>query len=217
MARLILFSALALQAFAFAKEAPDAEITERQSRPWNVTGSYSLLDTWTLGKFGISGAWQMQERAWELNYQRGSFGLGVFVADIGKISEQRVQILTRSFGSRRSLNWFYGAFYNDVNVSIGNDILNNVSQGSYPDADLLILRTAGITWGLGQRWQRENGVGFGVDWFEINIPLTTLEQDVPILGSDAEEGDKRRIRNALDILENIPTATLLRVHVGYSF
>lgn len=179
--------------------------------------NYSFLDVWTLGKFGASASWQLTERAWELNYQRGSFGLGVFVADIGKITEQRLQFFTRSYGSRTSFNWFYGIFYDDVKVRLGNDILNKVSQGSYPNVDLMTMQTAGVTWGFSNRWQRRDGLSFGIDWFEINIPLTTIDQDVPILGSDAENGDKTRIRDALEFFENIPTAALARVYVGYSF
>ena len=188
----------------------------REAKSTSWTGSYSYLDTWTLGKLGTALSFQSASYAWDVDYQRGSIGLSA-VADIGELKEDRLLVVRRSYGSRSTFNWFYGFFYNRFRVEIGDEILSKVTSGAFPNVDLLEIQTAGLSIGLGSRWQRESGFTFGVDWFQMNVPVLTLKEESAILNSDADESDKEDVRDTINFFEHFPTFTIGKLYIGKSF
>ena len=189
-----------------------------QFKNWGVTGNFSLFEMWVLTKYGITGYYTKDpKRDWELEYMRGSLGFGYFGINIGSIQEQRISLLTRSFGKRNSLNFLYGVFYNQMEIGLSQKFLNTVSQVSQSQVNNVELSTAGLTWGFGNRWQTKEGYILGLDWFVINIPFSTIQQRIPFLKQSNDKDSRDSVKDALNWLKKIPSAGILKFQIGMTF
>lgn len=95
--------------------------------------------------------------------------------------------------------------------------MSSISSGDPREYNLLSVKSFGVTFGLGNRWQLRNGLSLGVDWFHLNIPLSVFEADADYLRSNADQDDKNEIDDVLNILKRVPTFSLLKLQVGYTF
>lgn len=189
-----------------------------QFKNWGVTGNFSLFEMWVLTKYGITGYYTNDpKRDWELEYMRGSLGFGYFGINIGSIQEQRISLLTRSFGKRNSLNFLYGVFYNEMNIGLSQKFLSTVNAGMQTNVNNIELATAGLTWGFGNRWQTREGYIFGVDWLVINIPFSTLQQRIPFLKQSNDQDSRDSVKDALKWFKKIPSAGILKFQIGLTF
>lgn len=198
------------------KESLNKTPQRRGEKDLSLTASYSLLDTWTLGKFGIAASFQNPTHSWDVDFQHGSLGLN-FIADIGSLSEDRLHVFKRSYAARNSFNWYYGFFISRFRLHLGNSVMDSVTQGSYPNVDLLEVQMLGPTLGFGNRWQRRSGVSFGIDWLQVNIPLFTIKEHSPFFKSDASSDDKDAVRDSLRYFKYFPTLSVGKLYFGYSF
>lgn len=189
----------------------------RNEKDFALTGSYSYFDFWTFGKTGIAGSWQSSESAYDLIYQHGSLGYGFTLVDLGKFSEDRFQALKRSYNNRNTFNWYYGLYYDKFDLVFGDKIMNTITSGAYPNAELLRIETIGVTFGISNRWQFASGFVVGIDWAEINWPIYVLEKKAAMLESNASESDKQTVRDGMDILSRVPAFAIGKISLGYSF
>lgn len=197
-----------------------APLTSRDLRAQNhhnVSFVYSLLDTWLPSKWGASYGYQSNPNGtWELEYLSGSYApLGI--SELGEFSETRISLLYRSFSQRNTFHFTYGLNYSSLKLGIGDKLLSTITGGVVPGFDVMTVETLGFHWGLGNRWQVTPQFLINVDWFEVHIPLYTLESEAPFLEVNASQEDKEDIRDALDLIESIPTFSLVKFQLGYSF
>lgn len=190
----------------------------RASTQWNLQGGYSLLDTWVVSKYGFAlGYNRSASSTYELEYMRGTLGFGKFGIDIGRINEQRLSALYRSFSDRNSFHFIMGLYYDHLTVGLGSDLLATVSGVPLSSVDLVTLSTLGLTWGFGNRWQTKSGFMWGVDWFVINVPVATLERDAPFLNVNAAPGEQNNVDDAMNTIRKTPMFTVLKLQLGLSF
>lgn len=206
---------------AKVESAPVLEpVTEAnpQFKNWGVTGNFSLFEMWVLTKYGITGYYtQDPKRDYELEYMRGSLGFGYFGINIGSIKEERISLLTRSFGKRNSLNFLYGVFYNKMNIGLSQKLLNSVNPELRSNVNNVELSMAGLTWGFGNRWQTREGYIFGIDWLVLNIPFSTIQQRIPFFKQSQSQDSRDNVKDALNWLKKIPSVGVLKFQIGMTF
>lgn len=192
--------------------------TVRGQSPFTLGLNYSWLDTWIPSKYGAQFAYNASESStWEIEYLRGSISVPSGFLDIGSITDQRLTVMHRSFGARNSFNFFWGLVYESLEAKLGSDILSNIGGIDAASVDLLKISTLGISWGMGNRWSIHRNLTFGIDWLAINVPLTTLESETDILKYSTDPDDREDIQDVVDAVEKIPTISILKLQLAYTF
>ncbi|MCO5142341.1 MAG: hypothetical protein M9962_04530 [Oligoflexia bacterium] len=190
----------------------------RESSRWTVLGNYSLIDTWIPSKYGIGVAYiPSVDTTWELEYLRGSVSFEFFIKDLGKMTDERLTLLRRFYSDRNSFNFFTGIAYHSFSIHLGDRLTSLVTGGYVPSVDLITIKTLGVTFGLGNRWQLASGWVLGADWLSIYIPLKTLEAEAPYISSNASESGKNDVRDVMKVIKRVPTFAVIKFQVGMSF
>ncbi|MBD66346.1 MAG: hypothetical protein CME62_14140 [Halobacteriovoraceae bacterium] len=182
-------------------------------KKWGVYGTFSYVDTWVPGKFGLTATYGDEERTYELAWQQASFSVNILIDDLGGVSDRRIHLTTRSFVSGRSFNFQYGAFYNTVTAELGNSYTETVGASF----DVIRVDTAGVMWGLGNRWKWENGFAVGFDWFKVFWPLAIVNKEADFLDETDDSDDKDEVETLIDGVASLPTFSLLHFELGYRF
>lgn len=179
-----------------------------------VLVGHQFLSTWIPSKWSVSYT-QNFNRKWSLEaeYLKGNMGLGAFGFDAASITETRLSLVGRRFIGN-SLNFIVGAFKNDFEAQLGNDIVNDMSDKSIDEFE---VSGVGLALGIGNRWQWSNGFTIGVDWFRVNIPLFEKRVDNDVLNRIDDNNDLSRVKDYITKVKNIPTFVLLGFNLGYSF
>lgn len=186
---------------------------EADDKGWGIYGTYAYLDTWLPGKFGLTASYGNKDRVYELAFQQASYGFDVLVSDLGNITDRRIHLTTRSHTWGSSFNFQYGAYYNSFEVKLGNSYTDLVGD----KFDVLKVETAGVMWGVGNRWTWDNGISLGFDWFKVFWPLMTLNEDTDFI-DEAPAGDEKDDAKELhDAIAGLPTFTLSHFEIGYRF
>lgn len=200
--------------------ADSSSLTSRQLREQNSQNflvNYSLIDTWIPGKYGVSYAWNISPNgSWEIEYLRGSISVPFIIDDLGKITDQRLTLMYRSFSQRNSFSFLYGVNYSALKFQLGTDYLATISGGNVSAFDIIDIQTLGLTWGMGNRWQINSAI-ISFDWFVINIPVIVLESEAPFLEASSSEQSKKDVRDVLDVVEKFPTFAIIKFQLGFSF
>lgn len=178
------------------------------TKSWRAFATYSPWDMWLPGKYGAVGSYGDSSRTFELAWQKASYGLDLIVDDIGSITDQRIHLTTRSFTWDNSFNFQYGLSYNSFTVNLGK---------SFVAVDALEMTTISTVWGVGNRWELDNGLTFGADWFKVFYPVHTLQKKDSVLDGAISQGDKDDLNELIDFVSKIPTITLIHLEVGYKF
>jgi hypothetical protein len=190
----------------------------RSATKWSITGDYSVFETWVLSKYGATIAYNSTPfDTYELEYMKGSFGWGYFGIDIGKISEQKATLLWRSFNQRNTLNFITGIYYDKFDIHLGSDMLATVSGNTQSSVELVELATAGLTWGVGNRWQTKKGFVWGADWFVINVPLTVIREKNSFVDTTTDADKRKETVDAMNVLKHFPAFAVFKVQLGVSF
>ncbi len=196
------------------KKNPDL----RSSRPHNIMASFTGTATWIPAKLGISYTYSPDAtESWEISFNRGKISTPFFIPDLGSISDSHISLLYRSYSNRNSFSIIYGLNYYEFDAHLSRKYLSSISSGDPSDFNVLNVQSIGATVGLGNRWQFENGLSLGVDWFHLNVPLNVFKTKAAYLSSDADQADKNEIENVLDILKRVPTFDFLKLQIGYTF
>lgn len=199
------------------KEATQA-ITEEiiDDKTWGVYGTYSYFDLWLPSKLGLVLSYGDKDRVYELAYQSASYSLDYFddiVEDLGKITDKRIHLTTRSHTWGGSFNFQYGVYYNSFSIDLGSNLMRLVDA----QYDIIKIETVGAMFGTGNRWTWDNGFTIGADWFRIFYPLKVVGEETSFLSKTTDSGDKSDIQEIVDIVKNTPTITLSHFEIGYRF
>lgn len=200
-----------------AKEL-DRNKKRREEKNWGVHFNYTYIDTWVPGKTGVN-LYYVESAAisWDLEYLKGSLSVPAFIFDIGEFTDERASLLKRSFGNKTSFHFFYGAYYNHLNIHLGDKLLESVSGNSSHSVEVMDVKLMGLSWGFGNRWQTSRKFTWGIDWLTINMPLVRLGADTPYLDKSTDSGDKEDARDALETLQTYPTFSILKLQFGMSW
>ena len=178
-----------------------------------LLGTYSYADTWLPGKLGILGSYGTDERVYELAYQVASYSFDFIIDDLGKISDQRLHLTTRSHTWGGAFNFQYGLYYNSLEVHLGNSYTDLADLG----IDILKVQTLGAVWAVGNRWKTKSGFVIGADWFKIFWPLYVVNKDTNSLSSAPESSEKEDLEKLVDSISKIPTFSIAHFEIGYRF
>lgn len=180
----------------------------------SVMVGYQPFATWVPSKKTISYT-QIVNQSWsaELEYSWASISVPGYI-DLGGISEKRYSLMAkRYFGNSFHLD--FGAFYNDLEAKLGNDILQNyLGQNT---STQIGVEGVGALIGIGNRWQWVNGLTLGVDWIRVNVPVATTDTDEDALSYIGSSSDRSNIKDYINKFNHIPTFVLLGLNLGYTF
>jgi hypothetical protein len=197
--------------FTASKESHDNRQDSTFSILWNPFSYLSLV----VPKWGLQVGWILSKN-WSIEpeYQSGSFGLAISKFDVGKISEKNIILPFRRYIGN-SFNLRFGPGYHSLEVDLGDKWLSKVSREKL-HLNLVKISAYVINLGFGNRWQLDNGISLGADWFEISIPVHT-KMDEQITQHIPDENDRKNALNALKVLRYFPSTTVFKLQLGYAF
>jgi hypothetical protein len=198
--------------------AADLIRTHRTDRNMGLLGHFQFLGTWVPTKFGLSYFYnENASTTYEAEFLTGHYGMGFTGFDIGEISEKRFAVMRRSFGQRSSFNFVMGLYYSDLEARLGNDVISTFTGSHAAEAQVVRAKTAGLSWGLGNRWQTKNGVTGGIDWLNLSLPFFVIEEKNAFSQSTSNQDHKDSVEKALHFFTKIPTFVFLKAQLGISF
>src|SRR5690606_37663613 len=127
--------------------------------------------------------------------------------------EKRYTLQARRYGGN-SFNWSFGLVYNDFNARLGGDMLDRFGAEIKSSFE---VQNLGLTSGIGNRWQWQNGITLGIDWLRLNVPVIETNVRDDVLDDIGNSGDRDDVKKVIGTLNRIPTFVLLGLHVGYTF
>lgn len=189
----------------------------REKKKHGVLFNYSYLDLWIPSKWGFSYAYAYNKsQTFELEFLQGGISSPIIIDDLGSITDQRFTLGYRSYDNNNSFHAIYGIYYSKIKASLGPAFLATVS-GDSSAFNVVDIQNLGLTYGLGNRWQLENNLTYGIDWFVINLPILNLKKDSPFVDQTQSQSKKDDVENAIKFFNKIPTITLLKLSIGLSF
>lgn len=199
-------------------EVVKAEPTNSRERRDESIGTimvgYQLITSWLPSKKAISYTHIFNDK-WSLEgeYSFASISAPYIGVDLGAIKEKRYTLHARRYVGN-SFHFTFGAVYSDFSAKLGDDILDNFGQEISREVE---ASNVGITGGLGNRWQLDSGITWGIDWIRINIPVVETNVDDNVLDDIASEGDQEDVKKVIRTFNRIPTFVLFGLHLGYTF
>lgn len=193
-------------------------LQEARFRPWIVTGHYSFLDLVVPNKLGL--AVELRDdsrRSWVFEYSHGSFS-PFFVKDLGSFSETRWSLTRRYSGEGGAgFQFFYGGFYQTFKLAVGGALLNRLTSGAYPHADLVSIEGLGGVVGIGYRWLIDGRFVIAIDGIAWSQPLITTAKDNEFLRVATNPNDRDDIENLARVVEYFPRFAAAKLTFGYAF
>ncbi|MCO4756149.1 MAG: hypothetical protein KC478_16830 [Bacteriovoracaceae bacterium] len=180
--------------------------------------NYSYLDLLIPGKWGISAGKEFEQgKRWELEYLKSTLGMPFVMEDIGSMADTRITLMRRNQIWFDSFNIAYGLTYFDFSIFIGDELLDTISSGDAPSADVVDVRSLGTYISFGNRWELGESFVFGVDWFAWSQPWIKLKQESDYFKVAQGQKDREIVRDALDVVRAFPRITLLKLQLGMRF
>lgn len=198
-------------------QAPKRTLTSQEVREHStgtVMVGYQLISSWLPSKKTI-GYTHVFNKKWTLEGEFSFQNLDVpFIGvDLGEIKERRYTLQFRRFVGN-SFNFSFGPVYSTFKARLGSDILD--SFGNTIDSQFS-AENLGLSGGIGNRWQWENGFTAGIDWIRLNVPVMQTKVEDRVLEDVPGASDISDIKDVIRTFNRIPTFVLLGVNIGYSF
>ena len=203
------------------KDIKESTAETRASREnFNYFGyvTYSPLDLIIPSKIGATiGLNGNADSTWELEYLKGSISVPFLVKDLGKMSDERISIIRRSYLGTNSFNFSYGLSYYDFTLHLGDALLSRMTYGKYPSIDLVEIQSLGFNIGIGNRWTFAKNISFGVDWISWSQPVYTISRKSEFLKYATNQQDRADVDKGLRAIAYFPRLTLLKLQLGVTF
>lgn len=188
----------------------------RAQKKWTALAQLSTASLLIPLRPGVSLSWnRTPEWSYEASYMTGSLSAGVAGQDIASFAEKSLLLRARYFGSSNSFHYIVGLSRETGDFRLGNKYLNMVTGAG--DISLAKFSSLAVNLGLGNRWQWENGLSFGVDWATLILPLSVQDTNSDYFQTNASAADKQSLRDTLDIIAKFPRFAFLTVSAGWSF
>jgi len=197
-----------------------APLSEEEPQKYNYFFNlkYAYLDLLIPSKYGFSiGYIKSEERTWEFEYLKGSFSIPFLIKDLGKMSDERYSINTRSYSKGSSFNIMYGVSYNDFSFVLGDKLLNKLSGGLYPSINLVEVQSLGFNFSLGNRWVFKNRFTLSMDWFSWSQPLVVVKKNVPYLDYATDTEDREIVEDSIKYISYFPRFGAFKINLGIYF
>lgn len=190
----------------------------RQQTNYYVLGNYALLDLLIPTKYGISaGVVADVDRSWEIEYLHGSLAVPFIIEDLGKVTDDRVSIMGRSYFGSNSFNMNYGLSYFSFSMHLGDKLLNKLTGGTYPSIDLIEVNSVGFHIGIGNRWAINKSWTFGIDWLEWSQPVFVTNKKTSYLDYATNQEDRDSVDKSIQIISYFPRFTIFKFQLGMQF
>lgn len=190
----------------------------RQQSNYYVLGNYALLDLLIPTKYGISaGVVEEVNRSWELEYLHGSLSVPFVIEDLGKVTDDRISVIGRSYFGSNSFNMNYGLSYFSFSMHLGDKLLNKLTGGNYPSVDLIEVNSVGFHIGVGNRWAINKSWTFGIDWIEWSQPVVVTSKKTSYLDYATNQEDRDSLDKTIQIISYFPRFTIFKFQLGMQF
>lgn len=202
------------------KRNSDSQTTKerRAESSYFALASYSPIDLIIPGKLGLTlGLISDNSKSWELEYLRASISVPFIVEDLGKMTDQRLSLIGRSYFGGNSFNVHYGLSYFDFAISLGDKLLNRVSAGVYPALDVIQIQSLGFNLGIGNRWIVTSNITFGIDWISWSQPVYIIKKQSVFLDYATNQADRNDVENGIKLISYFPRIALLKLQLGMTF
>jgi hypothetical protein len=178
--------------------------------------TYSPVDLIIPSKLGITvGFNKTADTTWELEYLRGSVS-PFFIDDLGKMIDQKISILARSYLGTNSFYIGWGISYMTFKTRLGSEYLSTAT-GTQAHLDLLKQSSLGFNLSVGNRWVINKNFVLGIDWIGWSQPLFQLKREDAFLDNSSDPELKKNVDDALDLLAYFPRLSLFKLQLGLSF
>lgn len=199
---------------AVLKEGP----ARRAEADYFALLNYSPIDFLLPGKYGFTlGAVKNADKTWEFEYLRGSISVPFIVEDLGKMTDERMSLIGRSYFGSNSFNLSYGLSYFAFSMHLGDKLLNRVTGGSYPSIDLIEVNSLGFNAAIGNRWALNKNISFGIDWISWAQPLLITKKQNSFLDYASNQDDRDSVDKATKIIAYFPRIAFLKLQLGVLF
>jgi hypothetical protein len=179
---------------------------------------YSPIDLIIPSKFGLTfGYIENANSVWQLEYVRGSLSAPFFLSDLGKMTDQRLSLLRRSFMQTNSFYLSYGLSYMDFSTKLGNKYISAATSGAIPEIDILSMRSLGVQFSIGNQWHITKSFVAGVDWVGIYQPVFQLQKKSVFLDNTTDAELREDVDEVIKALSYIPRLTFLKIQLGMTF
>lgn len=179
--------------------------------------NYSAVDMPFPGKLGVSlGLIASPTQTWELEYMKGGLSVPGGFRNLASIDDTRLGLIGRRYYGK-SFYLSYGASYFNFSANLGDNLLNNVSSGTYPNIDMMTVQGLGLNVGIGNNWVFRKNITLGVDWFSWAQPLVITKKSSEYLKYASNSSDKAFTENTMKIVGYLPRFALLNIHLGMLF
>lgn len=179
-----------------------------------VMVGYQFFTSWLPSKKTISYTHIFNQK-WSLEgeYAWASISYPIYGIDLGEISEKRYTLQARRYVGN-SFHFTFGALMNDFKARLGSDILDTF--GNEINSSFRV-QNLGVTGGIANRWQWNNGLTLGMDWFRVIIPLAATKIENNVLDDISDDDDQTDVKKVIRIFNRIPTFVVFGLSFGYSF
>lgn len=190
----------------------------REKADYFALANYSPLDLLIPSKYGFTlGYIESADKTWEFEYLRGSISVPFIVEDLGKMTDERLSVIGRSYFGGNSFHVSYGLSYFDFSLHLGDKLLNRVTGGSYPSIDLVEIQSLGFNLAVGNRWSFNRNVTFGVDWISWAQPVYVMNKKSAFLDYASNQQDKDDVDKATKLISHFPRLAFLKLQLGILF
>ena len=195
------------------------KLTEASRRESNFTFNATPYSLGFIlpGKVGASGGYIVSQN-WtiEPEFFHGEASLGWKGINFAKFSESYFLLPFKWYPGTNSLFLNFGAGRRDYKIELGDAFLAKATNAPV-SAKGIEVQTYILDLGIGNRWQFENGVTLSLNWLELFIPIGFHEVDAPFLNYVEDDDTRRRIKQVINILKDVPTFAFLKAQIGYTF
>jgi hypothetical protein len=196
------------------KTRPATSRDARASSLGTVMVGYQLITSWLPSKKSLGYTHIFSDR-WSLEgeYSFQTIDTPFIGVDLGEIRERRFTLHARRYVGN-SFHFTSGAVYSAFKAGLGSDFLDDLGNelNSEFSADNL-----GVTAGLGNRWQWDNGITLGVDWLRLNVPVLETRVEDNVLDDVPGARDREDVKDVIRTFNRIPTFVILGLNLGYTF
>jgi hypothetical protein len=207
-------------------QKPSAQVTEllletkdrRANSKYVALLNYSPLDLLIPSKIGLTlGLVNGTEQTWELEYLKGSVSVPFVIEDLGKMTDERISLIGRSYFNNNSFNFSYGLSYFDFSLHLGDKLLNRVTGGNYPSIDVVQVQALGFNMAVGNRWVFDKNMTFGVDWVSWAQPVSVIKKNSSFLDYATNQEDRDDVEKAINFISYFPRLAFFKLQFGMSF